>query len=78
MLMTCIVVIFGVLKARNRAHVTTESTSNRLNEKTKVPLRIDAREIYDMDDNNPDLIPCNKGEQNQNNSLYFNMNNFVN
>ncbi|XP_066903995.1 nephrin isoform X2 [Halyomorpha halys] len=60
MLMTCIVVIFGVLKARNRAHVTTESTSNRLNEKTKVPLRIDAREIYDMDDNNPDLIPCNK------------------
>lgn len=63
MLMTCIIVIFGVLKARTRTHVTTESNVSRVNEKTKVPLRIDARDMYDIDDNNPDLIPCNKGSK---------------
>ena len=33
-----------------------------LKEKANLPLRPDVEDLYDMDDKNPDVIPCNKGE----------------
>ncbi|KAL1114815.1 hypothetical protein AAG570_007639, partial [Ranatra chinensis] len=60
-LVTCVVVIFGALRVRGDSAGSTGRTNQiQFKEKAKLPLRIDVREVYDMDDNNPDLIPCNK------------------
>lgn len=44
-----------------------------LKEKANLPLRPDVEDLYDMDDKNPDVIPCNKGERNlERNSIAIN------
>ncbi|XP_046659110.1 LOW QUALITY PROTEIN: nephrin-like [Homalodisca vitripennis] len=36
-----------------------------IKDKASLPLRSDVQDLYDMDDKNPDLIPCNKGSDYQ-------------
>lgn len=60
-LITCAVVIIGALRFRAESSKTnTRPNSLAFKEKIKNPLRINT-DVFDTDDNNPDLIPCNKG-----------------
>ncbi|XP_014252897.1 synaptogenesis protein syg-2-like [Cimex lectularius] len=68
-LVTCAIVVFGVLKLRNSSTGTSNGNGLTVKKKPKVTLRADVREVLDSEDPNPDVIPCNKDSDYQ---LVFN------
>lgn len=61
-LVTCTIVVFLALKVR-AGGLRSDSPSSRMpKKKSKMAIRADVRELYDTDDPNPDVIPCNKGK----------------
>ncbi|RZF48181.1 hypothetical protein LSTR_LSTR013805 [Laodelphax striatellus] len=54
-------IIFASLKARSRSRcVISRPQELPIKDKATLPLRSHVQDLYDMDDKNPDLIPCNK------------------
>lgn len=56
------VIIAGALRLRAGAGAAQRPQVLAIKDKATLPLRSDVQDLYDMDDKNPDLIPCNKGE----------------
>ncbi|XP_039283267.1 nephrin [Nilaparvata lugens] len=60
------VIIFASLKARSRSRcVISRPQALPIKDKATLPLRSHVQDLYDMDDKNPDLIPCNKDSEYQ-------------
>ena len=61
-LLVVAIVIVGALRLRAQNRGSPPRPGNlALKEKAALPLRSDVEDLYDMDDKNPDVIPCNKG-----------------
>ncbi|XP_068082092.1 nephrin [Anabrus simplex] len=54
------IVIVGAMRLRAQHRSPTRPDNLALKEKAALPLRSDVEDMYDMDDKNPDVIPCNK------------------
>ncbi|PSN56957.1 hypothetical protein C0J52_10847, partial [Blattella germanica] len=60
-LLVIAIVIIGALRLRAQNRGSPPRPGNlALKEKATLPLRSDVEDLYDMDDKNPDVIPCNK------------------
>ncbi|BES90007.1 nephrosis 1, congenital, Finnish type (nephrin) [Nesidiocoris tenuis] len=71
-LVTCAIIVFAAVKIRgNGRHSSSPSVVARPQKKNKkiAVVRADVREVYESDDPNPDVIPCNKESEYQ---LVFN------
>jgi hypothetical protein len=61
-LLVVAIVIVGALRARAQNRGSPARPGDlALKEKAALPLRSDVEDLYEMDDKNPDVIPCNKG-----------------
>jgi hypothetical protein len=57
------IVIVGALRVRGQNRGSPSRPGDlALKEKAALPLRSDVEDLYEMDDKNPDVIPCNKGK----------------
>jgi hypothetical protein len=63
-LLVVAIVIVGALRVRaqNRGN-SSRPGDLALKEKAALPLRSNVEDLYEMDDKNPDVIPCNKGKR---------------
>lgn len=56
------VIIAGALRLRAGGGAAPRPQVLAIKDKATLPLRSNVQDLYDMDDKNPDLIPCNKGK----------------
>lgn len=57
-----VAIIVGALRVRAQNRGSPARPGDlALKEKAALPLRSDVEDLYEMDDKNPDVIPCNKG-----------------
>lgn len=61
LLLICSVIILGALRLRGGGSGAPRPQVLGIKDKATLPHRSDVQDLYDMDDKNPDLIPCNKG-----------------
>jgi hypothetical protein len=62
-LLVVAIVIVGALRVRAQNRGSPSRPGDlALKEKAARPLRSDVEDLYEMDDKNPDVIPCNKGK----------------
>jgi hypothetical protein len=62
-LLVVAIVIVGALRVRAQNRGSPSRPGDlALKEKAALPLRSDVEDLYEMDDKNPDVIPCNKGK----------------
>lgn len=61
LLLVSAIVIIGALKRSQTRGSIARPQALPIKDKAALPLRSHVQDLYDMDDKNPDLIPCNKG-----------------
>ena len=62
-LLVVAIVIVGALRLRAQNRGSPSRPGDlALKEKAALPLRSNVEDLYEMDDKNPDVIPCNKGK----------------
>jgi hypothetical protein len=62
-LLVIAIVIVGALRVRAQNRGSPSRPGDlALKEKAVLPLRSNVEDLYEMDDKNPDVIPCNKGK----------------
>lgn len=62
-LLVVAIVIVGALRVRAQNRGSPSRPGDlALKEKAALPLRSNVEDLYEMDDKNPDVIPCNKGK----------------
>ncbi|XP_054259110.1 synaptogenesis protein syg-2-like [Macrosteles quadrilineatus] len=64
-LLVCLVIVLGAIRLRTGGGAAQRPQVLAIKDKATLPLRSDVQDLYDMDDKNPDLIPCNKGSDYQ-------------
>ncbi|XP_075221992.1 nephrin-like, partial [Lycorma delicatula] len=65
LLLVSAIVIIGALKRSQTRGAIARPQALPIKDKAALPLRSHVQDLYDMDDKNPDLIPCNKDSEYQ-------------
>lgn len=63
----CLIVLLmalvaGIAWRKSQTKSTNRSDVRQLKEKVVLPLRSDVDDFCEMEDKNPDVVPCNKGK----------------
>ena len=61
-LVLAMALIAGVAWRKSQLKSPERPVALPLKEKVVLPLRSDVDDLYEMDDKNPDVVPCNKGK----------------